>query len=849
MKIQRARIRLSAIIFLLALAVVSAVWFGLRDAGGPAGSGDSEAGAEVESVAGGVTPQADSSGVLGSDAVSSDGPGREEIEGGATEVGSAARPAGSVSGRVVDSAGRPLAGVTVKEEWWGSLPHADPVKSGPDGSFRLEGLRRTLVTILAEMEGLAMRWTPGRTIVKPGEEVSGVEIVMFPDRPIRGRIASAVGLPVSGASVRCGEERFGHAWPVTDAVSDAVGRFKLGPIPDVGTYEIKVSASGYRPVERSRVEPGASLEIELTATGRIEVVPVSEDTGKPVRPARLVVMAVSGDEHVEDGSGMRLVGRFEAEQEGIEVGPDRYAVPTDGSGRFRVRVEADGFLPGWTDVVKMEGAEDVGPFTVLMDRGGGIRGVVVLAETGEPIAGAVVQLAVRGAESVTNGRTWSGTNRQRFFQKAQRRTNGQGQFAFDVLPVDRYAIRAQAEGYPAVLVEDLEARRGDESEPIRIEIPEGGALFGTVIGLDGKPQANAKVVARQASGFGVSVATDGEGDYRISPLAPGFYRVELAETPRWRWTWFYLDRVSGGSSSSSSDEYPVEVRSGQEVRIDLDQRAGKGAVAGTILFNGRPQKDLEVRALPAGEPGREKRIDASTWDRLPVLARSDASGFFRIEGIPAGTWDLLVTGRMRTPLATRRIEVRAGAEETVDLSVAACRLRGEVVDAGTGMPVPGATVRATRIQDAEDQRNSWKGFTSRTGEFASGLLPVGDYTIEARTESSISSQERVSLGEGEERSLRLTLEPAGSLRVAIQPAGWIRRDLTLRLTDESTGEEHPILHERTEPDGSLLLLSIRPGTYRLLVRHDSLGRSASATVKVERKRETFATMTLEHEDV
>ena len=839
-------VRLGGTFLLLAAVAICAVWVGLRDASEPVGAGDSE----VESVEGWVVPRADSSGVDEADVVSSDGSGREEIAGEVTEVESASRLVGSVSGRVVDADGWPLAGVTVKDGFGSSVPLAEPVVTGPDGSFRLAVSRLKYVFPEAHKEGMAMGVPRDGKRVDLGEDVSGVKIVMYLDRPIRGRIVSAAGLPVSGAAVTCAAERPGHAYRFTAARSDAVGRFYLGPIPDVGTYQINVTALSYRPVERSRVEPGALLEIELKGMGRIEVVPVSGETGKPVRPTHLTLVTGAEDLDLRHWSWVGSVGQFKPEQEGIEVGPGRFVVPTEGSGRYRVRVEADGFTPGWTDVVEIEGTRDAGPFTVVMDQGFEIRGVVVLAENGEPIAGAVVELAVRRAESITaGGLTWSGTSRHNFCKIAQRRTNGQGRFAFDLLPEDRYAVRVRTKGYPAVLVDELEALRGDESAPVRIEIPAGGAVFGTVIGRDGNPSVKAKVVARQASGFGVSTATDGGGEYRISPLAPGFYRVELAETPRWQQTWFFLDRAFGGGSSSSSDEYPVELRSGQEVRIDLDQGAGKGAVAGRILFNGRPQKDLKVRAIPAGEPGRAEGIDASTWDRLPVLARSDDSGFFRIEGIPAGTWDLLVTGRMPTPLATRRIEVRAGAEETVDLSVAACRLRGEVVDAVTGMAVTGAMVRATRTQDAEDQRYSWKGLSSRTGEFGSGLLPVGDYTIEAWTESSASPRERVSLGAGEERSLRLLVEPAGSIRVEIEPEGWIRRDLTLCLTDESTGEPHSVEQERAEPDGSLLLLGIRPGTYRLVVRHNSLGRSGSATVKVERKREALATMTLEDEDV
>ncbi len=110
-----------------------------------------------------------------------------------------------VSGRVLDPAGKPVAGakVVMPGATWGRSQKKDtPLvqeMTGPDGRFRFAIDRAQLVNgraLVAMAEGYALAWIEA-TKVGPGE----VTLRLAPDIPIAGRVLDLEGRPIAGVSV------------------------------------------------------------------------------------------------------------------------------------------------------------------------------------------------------------------------------------------------------------------------------------------------------------------------------------------------------------------------------------------------------------------------------------------------------------------------------------------------------------------------------------------------------------------------------------------------------------------------------------------------------------------------
>jgi len=277
-----------------------------------------------------------------------------------------------ISGRLIDLEGRPVAGVTVKvlnvrapdkpslDDWLKALEERKalyrveraflpirlevqselsvmaPVTTGPDGTFRIEGIGRERVATL-QLEGPAIetkqvevRTRPGATIRVPGYEGradlipiygASFEHVAGPTRPIEGVVRDQdTGKPLAGVIVH-GERALGNALVFTHAITDSQGKYRLvglprgkeGPVlavppcdfpvfgarkaaPNVPREEDLPYLRARVAVEETRGTDPLHLDISMKrgvwVTGRV----VDEATGKPV-DARLEYLVYNDNPH------------------------------------------------------------------------------------------------------------------------------------------------------------------------------------------------------------------------------------------------------------------------------------------------------------------------------------------------------------------------------------------------------------------------------------------------------------------------------------------------------------------------------------------------------------------------
>ncbi len=618
-------------------------------------------------------------------------------DGGAGGGASAAVGALRVSGRVVDGAGRPVAGADVWAMHWDRAdprarfggaewrsrgrgegrrrrPLGEATKTGPDGSFVLAGGvgAEVELAVLARRADLApavveRTWRAEEGVLHVGD------VVLAAGVRARGTVVDETGRPVAGAEVRFrSAERGGRGarWGrgdnlMTDLVApvrtDNAGGFELGPVP-LTPFRLAADAERHVAAETPVIEvgdDGAVAEQRLVLVRAVSLAGIVQDrAGAPIAGARVSGSAApaadargGGGDRLESRRGGRGGGRFRRGR------PERAdAVRTDAEGRF----ELTELPPGLVEVrVEHEQhrdllVEEVDPardrwLTLAMDPLATVRGTVVDARTGAPVESFAIEArAYRGARGEASGRgpgappaeqSWRVERLGGVGEVAGRtgppEPRPEGVFALHGLEPGDYLFDIRAPGYAAVAAGSVTVPLAGV-DGLRFALQRGAVLRGRVVERGGSPVADARV------------------------------RLALPEPP----------------GAAAGDEARGTPRGG-------GRRPGRG----------RPRND------PVGE------------------ARTAADGSFAIEGVPAGSYVVTVAAEGYLELEEPGVSLRAdsAADRTLTL-VAGGVIRGAILDHREGE-------EAMVIASGTDGRRHRGEVDPVLGTYEIGGLPAGGYQV------------------------------------------------------------------------------------------------------------------------
>ena len=222
----------------------------------------------------------------------------------------------------------------------------------------------------------------------------------------------------------------------------------------------------------------------------------------------------------------------------------------------------------------------------------------------------------------------------------------------------------------------------------RVILRKGTSIAGVVRDADGKPIAGAEVFAGEYRFRGLaSVAqADEQGRFRSTHVAPG--RVVLTATAKGFAP--ALHKVHAGSET------------------------------GLVEFRLKPSRPLRGRVVDKeGRPIPGALIEAGEWQGhrpLEWQANSDGRGRFEWTDAPAESIELRV---LKRGYRTVNAELASSAEEHVIELGPATRIRGRVVDAETGQPIPRFTLwPGFRFSEEGDVHWSWWAAEDHTqGEY------------------------------------------------------------------------------------------------------------------------------------
>lgn len=325
---------------------------------------------------------------------------------------------------VVRSAQGPLEGASLVVELQRAagirLPREGPaVTTGEDGTFEIGLPAGGPAVLRAEAPGHVLE----RAVIEDvtTAEVHDVALVLEAGVRFSGRVVTDDGAAVHGAAVRVA------AGPVAHTTrTDSAGRFHLDGLPPAGPYGVEVHHHRYPPYGAVEAQLGVGHEILLEAPAVVFGHVLDAAAGGPITSYSYTLLGPLE----KRGHGVSQSGAF-------EVGR---LVP----GRYRLTLEADGYLPASADVT-IGAPSDRVEVSLHLDPAGGLAG------------------RVRGARN-TFVSVWRGKR-----HVASTRTDEEGNFFVGELEPGQYRLVAESSEGRGVLT-DVRVQTGQTTTNLMIEL-------------------------------------------------------------------------------------------------------------------------------------------------------------------------------------------------------------------------------------------------------------------------------------------------------------------------------------------------------------------------------------------
>ena len=323
---------------------------------------------------------------------------------------------------------------------------------------------------------------------------SAVSSALPPTGSIVGRLVNIQGDPIAGEPVDllAGYDPWAAERPrdaihdvVDRAVSDADGRFALGARP--GTAHALFAGGNERPRKRvSPVAAGDVLEVELGRARWMSGSVVERDTGLAVPFARV----------------------------GAHSRNDQLFTAADEDGRFSIGPLHDdlvlltGFAVGYDVVISESVAPGWGPVLLELPPGHELTGLIVDAETEQPVSGASVTLRL-----LTDSRPAEGPaplDGRQVVEDYVALSDDDGRYLFTGIPSRAYRVLVEAQGYRPSTSDRYLGRSPDFSEDLVIGVVAAHDLSALVL-RDEQPVPGASLVLLGDEQVLATTKTDEQG--------------------------------------------------------------------------------------------------------------------------------------------------------------------------------------------------------------------------------------------------------------------------------------------------------------------------------------------------
>lgn len=656
------------------------------------------------------------------------------------------RPGLSITGRVTDTAGEPVAGARVGCFLWGVFTSFPSCTTDADGAFHLKGLKPGQYFLFAATPD---RGSKEQRNVAAGTE--GLAIVLDPGVAVAIAVKDkATGQPVTRFGVRPYRPiPFAYQFsPLFEVVAED-GIFRTN-LPET-QYGAEISADGYSLVTIDSVPLGTPEPhlVELEPAGVVHGRVVSRDTREPVVGAQVYVQRegfppspYKDQQTTTDHGGVFVLDRLAPTRLTLRIAhvdnstQDFQGVSPEPRG-------ADGALP---PVVEF-----------ALGSGGRIEGRVT-GPDGVPLVGQTMQLSGVGFE---------------FSSSRTVLTAEHGVYVFrNVPPGDKYRVTIGefVPGRPSQSRSDFTVREGETTTVDFVPEAGGMAVRGRVTRA-GAPVGEVMVSLQSESGSGslLQARAGADGTFVFEAVQPGKYLVTSQR-----------GGIGRAQVVVTADAPPPEV----EIVLPT------GSIVGKVV-------DALTKAPIDGVYVECERVTTEGSSNLSRLSQawgdndsSRGDGSFHLDGLEAGDY---IVRAMHDGHGTEVIEAVVSAPKedgtiptsTVTIEMGAVGLlTGRVTDAG-GVPVDGVTVRVF------DHRGREQTFVSLVksrgdGHYTQATLKPGRYRVRFERSGYAPAEVAVTVEEGVPATADVVLQPGVKIRVTVRnPSQKPVKGATLKVFDAS----------------------------------------------------------------
>lgn len=702
---------------------------------------------------------------------------------GAPVIATLPRPA-HITGRVLVSGGRPLAGALV----W---PMEDPgrfVSTDVAGIYRIEVTRGAPARLQVAAPGFLPKGiqirlaaedeTRSPTVILESEVTASGQVVDRKGTPLAGVLVEAIALlPARGSS---------------RSVTDSRGRFSLHGLRLQDSYEVTALRDGF-----SR----AVTTLEVAALGRQGMRVVLT----PARPAHGRITDGAG--RPLEGAEVKLLFASSAAPPSAPLATawtdrqGRFALPPVPIPRFGVTVRSRGFVPLKLPQVKVPPGE--GPFdlgTLVLRPGSTLTGRVT-NEQGEPIPEAGIWVL----EAVTPLPEPAGRQARR--EPPQAVADRAGLFRLDDLARGRRVhLSVHRPGYLPRLVAAVDP---PSPAPLEIVLEPAARVAGEILEEgSARPVARARVTLRSQGPL--------PGTVGIRPPVPSTSSAVADDQGR-----FVIEDVAAGRVELEAFAEGF-VRS---VPVELDIPLGGAAVDGVRLQLRRGARVQGFVRRASGEP-----VMGATLRITGEEAISDADGFYQVTGVRPGNHELSAFHPELERLV-RRVNVAPGINQEDLVLTGGWRVSGRVIDERKD-PILGA--RITLRAEVGLERRKYETASRDDGTFDFPGVVAGTYEILALRAgyATVEQRERLQVADGAVDGLEIVL-PQG-ISVTGRLLGLEPEDLTTVEVEASQGEK-ALRAGTVDSLGGYEITDLGPGVWSIRALAREGVRQAEARVTIERE--------------
>jgi hypothetical protein len=518
--------------------------------------------------------------------------------------------------------------------------------------------------------------------------------------------------------------------------TDAEGHARIPAA--LGAYVVVARAAGLAPARALAVRPAGEAvtraELSLSPAAALEVRVTTREA--PPAGARVILAPVL------ESPGLVLGAAPPEETAAAELDGGAARIEGIAPGTYRLDLEAPGFH---RVTVRRVAVPRAGPVELELEPLGALAGEVLHAD-GRPAGGALVRAVSPDHEAAASA-------------------GADGRFTIR-LPAGEYDLRATA-GSAAGSLGGAALGAGGEVRGLTIRLGPAAVIEGDVV-QGGRPRPGAAVLllAHGATAVVARGAAGADGRFRFEGLAPGVHDVVAlapGATPV---------RVEGVTVASAG-RFPL--------RLTLP---GLGAVEGTVAdAAGHPLAGARVRVVSRGD-GMEGSV--------PLEARTDFDGRYRLEGVEAGRAELVAVQAGAALGDARATRIREGQTSRADFFVPSAGVLEGRVSRAAGTPL-GAAVVAAPLRPGLAGAQVARALADATGNYRL-TLPAGEYRVQA--------------GPPERSGAELRATPAFT---RVEPGRTAHLDLVAAATRAERGLEVLVLEPGGAPSAGAVVTLSWPG--------------------------------------